>query len=79
MYRKKDHAERMAQVGAERLAAIKADPRTGYATGLTIGRKTGKFEIRMSKSETKPEEMNMSVIALKWFGGFWSSDFEFRI
>ncbi len=31
---KKDHAERIAQVGGERLAAIKADPRTGYATGL---------------------------------------------
>jgi hypothetical protein len=24
----------MVQVGAERLDAIKADPRTGYATGL---------------------------------------------
>jgi hypothetical protein len=31
---KKDHAERIAQVGADRLAAITADPRTGYATGL---------------------------------------------
>jgi glutaconate CoA-transferase subunit A len=29
-----DHAGRMVQVGAERLDAIKADPRTGYATGL---------------------------------------------
>ncbi len=29
-----DHAGRMAQVGQERLDAIKADPRTGYATGL---------------------------------------------
>jgi glutaconate CoA-transferase subunit A len=29
-----DHSERMVQVGTERLAAIKADPRTGYATGL---------------------------------------------
>ena len=34
VYRKKDHAERMAQVGRERLAVLKADPRTGYATGL---------------------------------------------
>jgi len=34
VYGKKDHAERIAQVGSERLAAIKADPRTGYATGL---------------------------------------------
>jgi glutaconate CoA-transferase subunit A len=30
----RDHSERMVQVGAERLDAIKADPRTGYATGL---------------------------------------------
>jgi glutaconate CoA-transferase subunit A len=34
VYRKRDHGERIAQVGAERLAALKADPRTGYATGL---------------------------------------------
>jgi glutaconate CoA-transferase subunit A len=34
IYGKKDHAERIAQVGSERLEAIKADPRTGYATGL---------------------------------------------
>jgi glutaconate CoA-transferase subunit A len=34
VYSKKDHAERMAQVGTERLASIQADPRTGYATGL---------------------------------------------
>jgi glutaconate CoA-transferase, subunit A len=34
VYRKKDHAERIAQVGSERLAALKADPRTGYAAGL---------------------------------------------
>jgi glutaconate CoA-transferase subunit A len=34
VYGKKDHAERIAQVGGERLAAITADPRTGYATGL---------------------------------------------
>ncbi len=34
VHAKKDHAERIAQVGGERLAAIKADPRTGYATGL---------------------------------------------
>jgi len=35
----------------------------------------------MSKSETKPEEMNVNLIALKRFGGFWSfgfvSDFGF--
>jgi glutaconate CoA-transferase subunit A len=30
----RDHSERMVQVGVERLDAIKADPRTGYATGL---------------------------------------------
>lgn len=30
----KDHAECMAQVGRDRIAAIQADPRTGYATGL---------------------------------------------
>jgi glutaconate CoA-transferase subunit A len=30
----RDHSERMTQVGPERLAAIQADPRTGYATGL---------------------------------------------
>ncbi len=34
VYRRKDHAERIAAVGGDRLAAIKADPRTGYATGL---------------------------------------------
>jgi glutaconate CoA-transferase subunit A len=34
VYGKKDHAERIAQVGRERLAGLKADPRTGYATGL---------------------------------------------
>lgn len=34
VYSRKDHAERIAQVGGDRLAAIKADPRTGYATGL---------------------------------------------
>jgi glutaconate CoA-transferase subunit A len=34
VHAKKDHAERIAQVGSERLAALKADPRTGYATGL---------------------------------------------
>jgi glutaconate CoA-transferase subunit A len=34
VYRRKDHGERIAHVGAERLAALKADPRTGYATGL---------------------------------------------
>jgi glutaconate CoA-transferase subunit A len=34
VYRKKDHAERIAQVGSARLASLKADPRTGYATGL---------------------------------------------
>jgi glutaconate CoA-transferase subunit A len=34
VYRKKDQAERLEEVGSERLAAIKADPRTGYATGL---------------------------------------------
>jgi glutaconate CoA-transferase, subunit A len=31
---KKDHAERLAEVGNERLTALKADLRTGYATGL---------------------------------------------
>jgi glutaconate CoA-transferase subunit A len=34
VYSKKDQAERLEEVGNERLAAIKADPRTGYATGL---------------------------------------------
>jgi glutaconate CoA-transferase subunit A len=34
VYSKKDQAERLAEVGNERLSAIKADPRTGYATGL---------------------------------------------
>ena len=34
VYRKKDHSERIAQVGNERLTSIQADPRTGYATGL---------------------------------------------
>jgi glutaconate CoA-transferase subunit A len=34
VYSKKDQTERLAEVGNERLAAIKADPRTGYATGL---------------------------------------------
>jgi glutaconate CoA-transferase subunit A len=30
----RSHAERIARVGAEQLAAIKADPQTGYAKGL---------------------------------------------
>jgi glutaconate CoA-transferase subunit A len=30
----RDHSERMMQVGEKRLAAIQADPRTGYATGM---------------------------------------------
>ncbi len=34
VYGKKNQTERLAEVGAERLAALKADPRTGYATGL---------------------------------------------
>jgi glutaconate CoA-transferase subunit A len=34
VYSRKDHAERIADVGSVRLAAIQADPRTGYATGL---------------------------------------------
>ena len=34
VYGKKDHGQRIAQVGSERLAAIQADPRTGYAKGL---------------------------------------------
>jgi glutaconate CoA-transferase subunit A len=34
VHTQKDHADRLAQVGSERLAALKADPRTGYATGL---------------------------------------------
>jgi glutaconate CoA-transferase subunit A len=34
VYGKKDHSERIAQVGKKRLGEINADPRTGYATGL---------------------------------------------
>jgi hypothetical protein len=34
VYGKNDQAERLAEVGGKRLAAIQADPRTGYATGL---------------------------------------------
>jgi len=34
VYGKKNHAARIAEVGSERLAAIQADPRTGYAKGL---------------------------------------------
>jgi glutaconate CoA-transferase subunit A len=34
VHSKKDHSERLAEVGAVRLAAIQADPRTGYARGL---------------------------------------------
>jgi len=34
VYGKKDHSERIAQVGNDRLASLRADPRTGYATGL---------------------------------------------
>jgi glutaconate CoA-transferase subunit A len=34
VYSRKDHEERLAQVGSERLAVIQADPRTGYAKGL---------------------------------------------
>jgi glutaconate CoA-transferase subunit A len=34
VFRRKDHAARIAAVGEDRLAAIQADPRTGYATGL---------------------------------------------
>ena len=34
VFGKRNHAERIAAVGAARLAAIEADPRTGYATGL---------------------------------------------
>jgi glutaconate CoA-transferase, subunit A len=35
IYQKKHHAERISQVGAERIAAIQADHRTGYAAGLS--------------------------------------------
>jgi glutaconate CoA-transferase subunit A len=34
VYGKKDQAERLEEVGKDRLAGIQADPRTGYATGL---------------------------------------------
>ncbi len=34
VFRHGDHAGRMARVAPERMAAIKADPRTGYAAGL---------------------------------------------